>query len=244
MGYELLVDKLKGSPVKTLEMAELIKSIESIQEDAFRVDGIIQIGSTTTVALALGGGTSATPMTTAVAGSNFLGFWTQSTATSGDSRGMYLRHYFAGAGGSGEALRAYGTVSNVTAATGGTVNGAHVSLSISGTSGKVSGAGNALRATLSLGALNVPGGTLAVIQADSDIASDATVPAGTAFIRMTNTNTGTINYALRLPTIASAGILAAHITDAFTHSIRCIDAAGTVFYIRCTNIATNRTGGA
>lgn len=212
-------------------------------------DGALVIASkvgkeATTAALVLGGGTATVPYTTATANKNFIGFWSQSTATSGDSRGMYLRHYFAGAGGSGEALRAFGTVSNVAAATGGTVNGAHVSLSVTGASGTVSGAGNALRATLGLGAANNPGGTLAVIQADSDIASDATVPARTAFIRMTNSNTGKLSYALNVPTVASGGILAAHGTDAMTHSLRCVDAAGTVFYLMATTTYTNRTGGA
>ena len=49
--------------------------------------------------------------------------------------------------GSGETLRAFTRVTAANAATGGTVNGAHISLSING-SGTISGAGNALRVTL------------------------------------------------------------------------------------------------
>jgi hypothetical protein len=48
--------------------------------------------------------------------------------------------------GSGETYRALTQVTGAGAATGGTVNGAHISLSING-SGTISGAGNALRAT-------------------------------------------------------------------------------------------------
>ena len=204
----------------------------------------MQFGSTTTAALTMGGGTAASPISTDEANKNAIGFWFESTATSGDSRGLYLRQYFAGAGVSGEAARIFGTVDNVTAATGGTVNGAHISLSVSGASGAVSGAGNALRATLGIGASCAPGGTLAGIQVDSDFDNTATVPTNAAAIRVTDTNTKKWAKLLRLPTVASAGLLAAHTTDAISHSIRCVDEAGTVFYIMCTTTSSNRTGGA
>lgn len=178
------------------------------------------------------------------ANKNLLGFWATTSATSGDTRGMYLRLYFSGAGGSGEAARIFGTVNNVTAATGGTVNGAHVSLSVTGASGAVSGAGNAARFTLGLGASTNAGGTLAGIQVDSDFDTAATVPTNAAAIRVTDSNTKKWTKFLSMPTVASAGILAAHTTDALTHSIRCVDAAGTVFYLMATTTATNRTGGA
>jgi len=204
----------------------------------------LQFGDTTTAALRAGSGTSASPDTTSSADKNFLGFWFETTATSGDSRGMYLRLYFAGAGVSGEAARIFGTVNNVTAATGGTVNGAHISLSVTGASGAVSGAGNALRATLGIGASCNPGGTLAGIQVDSDFDNTATVPANAAAIRVTDTNTKKWAKLLRVPTVASAGLLAAHTTDAMSHSIRCVDEAGTVFYLMATTTSSNRTGGA
>src|SRR5512133_975947 len=82
-------------------------------------------GSLPTVACLIGAGTSTTPAKTATANKNFLGFWTKSTATSGDSRGLYLRHYISGAGGSGEAARIYTTVNNVA---GSTAHGANISL--------------------------------------------------------------------------------------------------------------------
>lgn len=148
-----------------------------------------QAGAPDTAALLAGGGTTTTRLKTDEANKNFLGFFLESEATSGDARGAYIRLYFSGAGGSGEALRAYGTVNNVTAATGGTVNGAHISLSVTGSSGKISGAGNALRATLELGANVDPGGTLAVIRADSNLDNAATVPATLAYIALGNVGT-------------------------------------------------------
>lgn len=207
-----------------------------------------QIGDqddTATAALMFGTGTSTTPYAMGTtANQNAIGVWAETTATSGDTRLMYIRLYFEGTGGSGEAARIFGTVNNVTAATGGTVNGAHISLSVSGASGAVSGAGNALRATLGLGAATNAGGTLAAIQADSDFAADATVPATAAAIRVTNSGATNWSKFLNMPTVASGGILAAHVTDAMTHSIRCVDAAGTVFYLMATTTSSNRTGGA
>lgn len=158
----------------------------------------LQFGSAaTSVAILHGAGLAGTPETTAAANQNFQGYWTQSTATSGDSRGAYIRHYFSGAGGSGEALRAYGTVNNVAAA--GTVNGAHVSLSLAGASAAISGSANALRATLDFAAaVGVVGGTVAVIRADSNIAAGPTIPAGTAFIAVDNVGTQKLDYLLNV----------------------------------------------
>ncbi len=208
-------------------------------------DQPMQFGATRTTALMMGGGLStsaSTALTKSTADVSWMKFYTRSTATTGDTRGIYWKHWFSGAGGSGEVARFYGAV-NAAAATGGTVNGVHTSLYLE-TGGSVSGAGNAIRATLGLAASVTGTGTLSALQVDSDLASGATVPAVTAFIRATDSGTGTIGKLFNLPTIASAGILAAHITDELTHSIRCIDAAGTVFYIMCTTTASNRTGGA
>lgn len=46
-----------------------------------------------------------------------------------------------------------------------------------------------------------------------------------------------------VPTVASGGTLAVHITDAMTHSIRIRSAAGTLYYLMATTTVTNRTGG-
>jgi hypothetical protein len=49
---------------------------------------------------------------------------------------------------------------------------------------------------------------------------------------------------LSVPDVASGGVLAAHTTQTMTHSIRIQSADGTNYYIMCTNVVTNRTGGA
>lgn len=202
---------------------------------------LLQFGDTATAALSMGGGTSAAPISTSTASKNHIGFWFKSTATTGDSRGLYLRQYFSGAGVSGEAARIFGTVDGVTAAVGGTVNGAHITLSVSGAAGAVSGAGNALRATLGLGADTVAGGTLAGIQVDSDFDTAATVPSTAAAIRITNSNTKVWANLLNIPNASNGTIFAAHTTQTMTHSIKIISANGTAYYIMCTDAATNRS---
>lgn len=176
-------------------------------------NGVTQFGNETggdTVALLHGSGLSTDPTTTATANKNFLGYWLESTATSGDCRGQYLRLYIAGAGGSGEAFRAYTTVSNVTAATGGTVNGAHISLSVTGASGKISGAANALRATLDFDTTPTTiGGTCAVARFDTNIATGPTIPARTAFLALDNAGTQKLDYALAITNPSTAMFAAA-----------------------------------
>jgi len=196
------------------------------------------------VALLEGGGTSASPLALgATADKNFIGYFVRNTAVSGDSRLAYFREFFNGAGG-GETLRAYATAEHASTATGATVNGAHISLSLA-VGAQVSGAGNAARFTLDAAAdTRTLGGTLSVVQLDSAIGAGNTVAASTAFMRVTNTGAVVIGKLFNLPTVASAGLLAAHVTDAMTHSIRCVDAAGTVFYIMATTTISNRTGGA
>jgi hypothetical protein len=66
--------------------------------------------------LILGSGKSTSYKSTSVADKNFLSFYLGSAATSGTSRGMYLRLYLTGGAG-GETLRAFCTVSNNTGET-------------------------------------------------------------------------------------------------------------------------------
>ena len=161
--------------------------------------------SQSSAALAIGGGTSSTPLSTSSADKNFIGYWVESTATSGDFRGMYIRAYFSGAGVSGEALRAYGTVNNVTAATGGTVNGAHISLNVTGASGKISGSANALRVTLDFASTPTTiGGTVACLRLDSNFSAGPTIPTGTAFIAINDLGAQNMPYFMSLETVGSA----------------------------------------
>ena len=199
-------------------------------------------GSVDAVASVFGYGNSTTYKALGTtAGQRAIAGFFETRATSGDTRAADFRLKFSGAGGSGEALRAFGTVNNVTAATGGTVNGAHISLSVNGASGTVSGAGNALRATLGVGAGCTPGGTIAGLQLDSDFDATATVSANVCALRLTNSNTGTWSNLLQIPAASNGTIFAAHTTQTMTHSIRIRDASDTAYYIMCTNAATNRS---
>lgn len=192
----------------------------------------------------LGSGASGATHALGSTADNALEFYLTGTHTTGDMRGMYLRLYFAGAGGSGEAARIFSTINNVSVATGGTVNGAHISIGTSGGSAAVSGAANALRATFGIAAASTNiGGTCSVIQVDTDFDTAVTVPTNFAFLRLTNTNTKKSNNFLRLPNVAAetGGLFCAHTTQAMTHSIKIVSEDGTAYYIMCTNANTNRT---
>lgn len=166
----------------------------------------------------------------------------QSAATTGDTRGMYLRMKLSGAGG-GEVGRFFAQASTTNVATGGTINGVHTTMSVDASS-SVSGAGNAIRATLGAAAESrTLGGTCAALQLDSDIGTGNTVPTSWAFIRVTDSGNVRIGHLLNIPAASNSTIFATHTTQAMTHSIRIVDAAGTPYYIMCTNAATNRGGG-
>jgi len=127
--------------------------------------GVLALGGVapSSNAVLAGAGTSSVPATSATANTNFFEFRVKNTATSGDNRGIYNRLYIAGAGGGGESLRSFTTISDVAA---GTAHGAHISLNF-GDTGSVTGLGVAMRATL-----HVPNdaswapGTIAAIQAE------------------------------------------------------------------------------
>jgi hypothetical protein len=121
-------------------------------------------------------------------------------------------------------------VTGANAATTGTINGEHVSLSVNG-AGTISGAGNALRATIG-GTSTNPGGTLAAIQADSNFASGGTW-TNTSFIRFTNSGTGTVANLLNVPT----AMVAAEVAAAVSHTIRIVAADGTPYYLMVSSAA-------
>ena len=151
-------------------------------------------------------------------------FYVTASHASGDMRAIYARTNFTGAG-AGETLRAFSTVAAAQGA-GQTTNGAHISLSVN-TGGSISGAGNALRATLGVAAGVTPGGTLAAIQVDSDFPNTVTLPGSAAFLRFTNSNTGTITNLMNVP----AAMVAAKGSAALSHKIRIVDSAGATYYI-------------
>lgn len=133
------------------------------------------------------GGTASSPITVTSA-QNISSFYGATSATSGDTRLMYDKLTFSSTG-SGETFRAFSVVTGASAATAGTINGAHVSCEIDG-SGTISGAANAIRATLG-GTSTSPGGTIAAIQLDTNFASGVSTAATSSFIRVTDSGAGT-----------------------------------------------------
>jgi hypothetical protein len=167
-------------------------------------------------------GTVSAPVVVNTAG-NVSSSYVTSTATTGDVRLSYSRLTVAGTG-SGETGRWLTRVTAANAATGGTVNGGHISLSING-SGTVSGAGNALRVTIGGSSTN-PGGTLAALQLDSDFATGGTW-TNASYIRCTNSGTGAIGTFAVLPN-ALVGVKTA---AAVSHVIPIKNASGTQYYL-------------
>lgn len=173
-------------------------------------------------------GTSADPIAVTTA-TNISSSYASSTATTGDTRLNYSRLEIASTG-SGETLRALTRVTAANAATGGTVNGAHISLSING-SGTISGAGNALRVTLG-GTSTNPGGTIAALQLDSDFATGGTW-TNASYMRFTNSGTGTIGTLMNLPD----AMVASQSSAAVSHVIPIKNASGTTYYLMVSNAA-------
>lgn len=155
-------------PLESVRTSATAFAWRVVRPDGVQGDVPLQLllsGAADSAGLLLGGGTTAAPNTTATADKNFIDFRTQSSATTGDNRGSYLRHMLTGDGtGGGETLRAYTNVN----ANLGTAHGAHISLSYEATAGgsETSGLGVAVRGTLEI----------------PDVASWA--PAGTVYAGM------------------------------------------------------------
>jgi hypothetical protein len=174
------------------------------------------------------GGTSTDPIAVTTA-SNVSSSYVTASNTTGDVRLNYSRLEFTSTG-SGETARFLTRVTGANGATGGTINGAHISLSING-SGTISGAGNALRVTLGGSSTN-PGGTIAALQLDSDFATGGTW-TNASYIRCTNSGTGTIDTFAVLPD----AMVAAESAAAVSHVIPIKNATGTQYYLMVSNAA-------
>ena len=172
------------------------------------------------------GGTATDPITVTTA-ENISSFYGTTSATTGDTRLSYNRLTFTSTG-SGETIRALTRVTGANAATGGTVNGAHISLSVN-TGGSISGAGNGLRVTLGAAASVTVGGTVAALQVDSDLGAGATLPGNASFIRVTNSGSGTISNLFNLPDAMVQAIGGTSTTA--TQKIRFVDSAGTAYFL-------------
>lgn len=173
-------------------------------------------------------GTANDPIVVDTAG-NISSAYATAENTTGDVRLQYQRLTFTSTG-SGETGRWLTRVTGANGATGGTINGGHISLSING-SGTISGAGNALRVTLG-GTSTNPGGTLAALQLDSDFASGGTW-TNASYIRCTNSGTGTISTFAVLPN----AMIAAEAAAAVTHVIPIKNASGTPYWIMVSDAA-------
>ena len=207
------------------------------------VTGVLTLQTATSGAL-MGAGASGANHALGTTADNALEFYLDGTHTTGDMRGLYLRLYFSGTGGSGDAARIFATINNKTVASGGTVTGAHISLGTAGASAAVSGQAAALRATFGIAALSTTlGGTCATMIVETDFPTEVTVPTNFAFIRFVNLGVKKSNALFRVPDVAAetAGLFCAHVTDAMTHSLRIVSESGTAYYIMCTTTVTNRT---
>ena len=178
------------------------------------------------------GGTSASPISVTTA-QNISSSYGTTSATTGDTRLNYSKLTFTSTG-SGETIRSFSVVTGTNAATGGTINGSHISCSINGT-GTISGAANAIRATLGGSSTN-PGGTLAALQLDSDFASGGTW-SNASFLRVTNSGTGEVgNFAL-MPAVSATGVFRVKVgSPVVTHTIPVIS-GGTTYYIMVSTVA-------
>jgi hypothetical protein len=175
-------------------------------------------------------GTASSPIVETTAG-NVSESYVTTSATTGDTRLSYQKLTFTSTG-SGETLRAFSVVTGTDAATAGTINGAHISCEIDGASATISGAANAIRATLG-GSDATPGGTLAVIQLDTNYSVNATLPANASFIRVTDSgaNTGEIPLLMNIETgpAATCAPTATSVTTV-SKAIK-VMIGGTVYYV-------------
>ena len=171
-----------------------------------------------------GSGTSSSPITVTTA-QNISSSYGSTSAATGDTRLSYDKLTFTSTG-SGETVRAFSVVTGTGAAAAGTINGAHVSMEIQG--GSISGAANAIRATLG-GTTAAPGGTLAAIQLDTNFGAGVTLPGSAAFIRVTESGTATLSTLMNLPAAMVAALGGTSATP--NRKIACVTDAGTTFYL-------------
>jgi len=177
-------------------------------------------------------GNSAVPV--AVTSSGIInGAYATTSATSGDTRLTYQKLTFSSTG-SGETFRAFSVVTGAGAAIAGTINGSHISTSING-SGTISGAANAIRATIGGSSTN-PGGTLAALQLDSDFATGGTW-SNTSFLRVTNSGTGEVGNFAAMPAVSATGVFRAKVgSPVVTHTIP-VTSGGTTYYVMVSTVA-------
>jgi hypothetical protein len=172
-------------------------------------------------------GTASSPITVTTA-QNIDSAYASTSATTGDTRLSYARLTFTSSG-AGETSRVFSVVTGAQGA-GQTTNGAHISTSIN-TGGSISGAANAIRATLG-GTATTPGGTLAVLQLDTDYSTNVTLGATSAFIRVSDSGsqTGEVQNFLNIESGPAATIVSTGTVGGTAKAIK-IMIAGVAHYI-------------
>ena len=175
------------------------------------------------------GGTSSSPISVTTA-QNISSSYGTTSATTGDTRLLYDKLTFTSTG-SGETIRAFSVVTGAGAATAGTINGAHISCEID-TTGTISRAANALRATLG-GSATTPGGTLAVLQLDTNYNSNVSLPATSAFIRVSDSGsqTGEVQLFANIETGPAATIAPAATSVTTVSKAIKVMIGGTAYYV-------------
>lgn len=195
-------------------------------------------------------GTSTDKLTIDDADTKFIEYRFDCGATSGDNRGIYLRLYMTGAGGGGEALRAYTDVVGVAQ---GTCHGAHLSLGFgeSTTGGSITGLGAAVRATLGLPNVAMgAGGTYCAIMCEIysfGAASDPGAVTELSFFRVVNGGNSTGGedvdddahlFSLQGFTIGTGNLVEAAVSEAeYAHNIRIL-VGTTEMYLMCASART------
>ena len=174
------------------------------------------------------GGTSADPISVTTA-TNINSSYGTTSATSGDTRLVYDKLTFTSTG-SGETIRAFSVVTGTGGATAGTINGIHASMETQG--GTISGAANAIRATLG-GSTVSPGGTLAVVQLDTNFTANVSLPATASFLRVTDsgTNTGEVPLLMNIDTAPAATCAPAATSVTTVAKVLKVMIGGTVYYV-------------
>lgn len=174
-------------------------------------------------------GSSTDPIAVTTAG-NVDSAYATTSATTGDTRLVYDKLTFTSTG-SGETARFFSVVTGAGAAAAGTINGSHISTEING-SGTISGAANAIRATLG-GTATTPGGTLAVLQLDTNYSTNVSLPANAAFMRVSDSGsqTGEMPNLMNIEAGPAATIVATGTVGGTLKGLK-IRIDGTTYYIQ------------
>lgn len=197
--------------------------------------GGIQLGTTTTTAAYMGGGTSAAPLVNSSTSVNSMEFRFDHSGATGDIRAMYIRGYYSGGCG-GETIRAFSTMQTTV----GTAHGAHISLNYD-TSGATTGLACAIRGTLHIANRATSVGTAAAIQAE--VYCDGTSSAATGTLSLLRcivdggdaTARNTVDFFLTGVNLGT-NIFTTKTSAAVTHWLKC-DINGTTYYLMLSDTA-------